>query len=310
MNPLFRREALEHHANGQEHGDVLRYNPTWITIAFKVVLAAAFVALLFILSFSVDEYASGPAVVRVDGRRMITTSAAAGVVDELAVKPGHAVTRGAVLARLNATDELMELARATDEFELQLARQLVDPNDAVAKQTLSSLRARREAAKNVVENRTVRAPFAGVVSDVRVRPGQHVTPGEVLCALVPEDAKGVSLVAMVSAEYRPMLKSGMRMRFALDGFKYEYADIEVLEVSAEAVGTSEVMRFLGHERSDAVRLDPGGKVLVTARLPAASFVSEGQPYGYFDGLAGTAEIRVRREPIIVTLIPALRQVFP
>ena len=58
-----------------------------------------------------------------------------------------------------------------------------------------------------------------------------------------------------------------------------------------------------------VRLDPGGKVLVTAKLPTASFVSEGRPYGYFDGLTGTAEIRVRREPIIVTLIPALRQVF-
>jgi multidrug efflux pump subunit AcrA (membrane-fusion protein) len=309
VTTLFRQEALEHHANGQEHGDVLRYNPKWITIAFKLVVAAAFAALLFTLFFSVDEYASGPAVVRVDGRRMITTSASAGVVDELTVRPGQGVTRGAMLVRLNATDELVELARATDEFELQLARQLVDPNDGVAKQTLSSLRARREAAKNNVESRTLRAPFAGTISDVRVRPGQHVTPGEVLCALVPVDAKTVSLVAMVPADYRPMLKSGLKMRFELDGFKYEYADVEVQEVSAEAVGTSEVMRFLGNERGDAVRLDPGGKVLVTAKLPTASFVSEGQPYGYFDGLTGTAEIRVRREPIIVTLIPALRQVF-
>jgi membrane fusion protein (multidrug efflux system) len=107
-----------------------------------------------------------------------------------------------------------------------------------------------------------------------------------------------------------MLHRGLSMRFELDGFKFEYRDLEVEEVSAEAVGTKEMQRFLGDERSDAVLLDAGAKVLVTARLPTSSFRSEGQPYDYFDGLTGNAEIRVRREPILVMLIPALRQLIP
>ena len=80
--------------------------------------------------------------------------------------------------------------------------------------------------------------------------------------------------------------------------------------TAEAVGPAEVQRLLGQERSDAVALDPGAKVLVMAQLPAATFSSEGQPYGYFDGLTGHAEVRVRSEPILVTLIPALREFLP
>jgi membrane fusion protein (multidrug efflux system) len=120
----------------------------------------------------------------------------------------------------------------------------------------------------------------------------------------------VSLVAMVSAEFRPMLAQGQTMRFELDGFRYEYADLSVTDVSAEAVGPQEVQRLLGHDRSDAVTIDPGAKVLVTASLPAATFSSEGQAYGYFDGLTGTAEIRVRSEPILVTLVPALKRWLP
>jgi membrane fusion protein (multidrug efflux system) len=117
-------------------------------------------------------------------------------------------------------------------------------------------------------------------------------------------------MAMVSAEYRPMLKPGLKIRFELDGFHYEYSDLLATDISAEAVGTAEVQRLLGQERSDAVVLDPGAKVIVTAKLPSSTFSSEGRPYGYFDGLTGNAEVCVRSEPLLVTLIPALRQWLP
>jgi membrane fusion protein (multidrug efflux system) len=107
-----------------------------------------------------------------------------------------------------------------------------------------------------------------------------------------------------------MLRQGQKLRFELDGFRYEYADLAVLAVSAEAIGPLEVQRFLGQDREGAVALTPGAKVLVTAKLPASSFTSEGKPYGYFDGLTGSAEVRVRREPILVTLVPALKALLP
>ena len=306
---LFRPEAIEHHAGGEEEGDVLRFDRAWTGVIYKILVAAAVCGFLFISLFNVDEYATGPAVVRVDGRRMITATSPA-TVEGVEVRPGQLVDIGTVLVRMYNVEENNELTRASREFDLQLVRMLRDPSDVAAKQALATLRAQRDQAKNVVESRTVRAEVQGYVSDVRVRPGQHVNAGEVLLAVAPKGSAQVSLVSMVPADYRPMLKDGLKMRFELDGFRYEYSDLVVTDVSAEAVGPTEVQRFLGQERADAVVLDPGAKVLVTARLPAATFTSEGQPYGYFDGLTGTAEIRVRSEPILVTLVPALRQFLP
>jgi hypothetical protein len=51
-------------------------------------------------------------------------------------------------------------------------------------------------------------------------------------------------------------------------------------------------------------------VLVTARLPSTSFASEGEPYRYFDGLTGEASVRVRREPMFLMLVPALKPWVP
>jgi len=306
---IFRAEALERHAGGECEGDVLRLDRAWAPVVYRVLVAAAFGAFLFVSLFDVNEYASGPAVVRVDGRRMITATSPA-TVEEVLVRPGQLVDVGAVLVRMYNVEENNELARASRELDMALVRMLRDPNETGVKQSLAARRASRDQAKNVVDSRTVRAELQGYVSDVRVRTGQHVNAGEVLLAVAPKGSAQVSLVAMLPADYRPMLKSGLSMRFELDGFRFEYSDLTVTNVSAEAVGPTEVQRFLGQERADAVQLDPGAKVLVTASLPAATFTSEGEPYGYFDGLTGTAEVRVRSEPILVTLVPALRRLLP
>jgi membrane fusion protein (multidrug efflux system) len=305
---MFRGEAIAHHAGGSEEGDVLRFEKKWALYVYRIIALAAIGGFLFICLFSVDEYAAGPAVVRVEGRRMLTATAP-GTVEGIEVKPGQWVEVGALLIRMYNVDESNELARAKNEFDLQIIRMLRDPNDPSVKQTLANARVQKEQARNVVESREIRATVAGYVSDVRVRLGQRVNSGDVLLAVAPKDAK-VSLVAMVPADYRPMLKSGLKMRFELNGFRYEYADLNVDEVAAEAVGPSEVQRFLGNERADAVILDPGAKVLVSATLPSATFTSEGQPYGYFDGLTGNAEVCVRSEPLLVTLVPFFRQWLP
>jgi len=305
---VFRGEALAHHAGGSEEGDVLRFERRWAIHVYRVLGLAAVAGFLFISLFSVDEWAAGPAVVRVEGRRMLTATAP-GTVEGIEVRPGQWVDVGAVLVRMYNVDEANELARAKTEMDLQLIRMLRDPNDPTVRQALANVRVQKNQARNVVDSRTVRATVAGYVSDVRVRLGQRVNAGDVLLAVAPKDAK-VSLVAMVPADYRPMLKDGLKMRFELGGFRYEYADLTVDDVSQEAVGPTEVQRFLGQERADAVLLDPGAKVLVSASLPSATFTSEGQPYGYFDGLTGSAEVRVRSEPLLVTLVPFFRQWLP
>jgi multidrug efflux pump subunit AcrA (membrane-fusion protein) len=303
---LFRAEALEHHARREAEGDVLRVDRRWTRVTYGLLVAAALATFLFISLFSVDEYASGPAVVRVDGRRVIAANAA-GTVEAVDARAGAWVERDGVLLSMRSDEESSELARATSEFDRKLVQVLRDPSDTAARQALAALRTQKEQARIALESRTIRAPAAGYIGDVRVRTGQHVNAGDVLLAVAPRDGAEVSLVSMVSADYRPMLKNGLKMRFELDGFRYEYADLDVSDVSEEAVGTAEVQRLLGQDRSDIVSLAPGAKILVTAKLPAATFTSEGQSYGYSDGLTGVAEIRVRREPILVTLAPVLRR---
>jgi membrane fusion protein (multidrug efflux system) len=305
---LFRCEAVQHHAAAAREGDILRLDARWPAFTYHLVWIASVAFLLLVCFTSVHDYASGPAVVRVDGRRTITATIAA-TVEEVLVRPGQRVEAGTVLVRMHDTEETAELRRVQKEFDLELVRLLRDPTDTVAKQTLAGLRSKRDQAKNVLSEREIRAPVDGTVGDVRVRTGQRMNPGDTILAVAPRDTR-VLVVASVPGDYRPMLAKGLPVRFSLDGFHYEYRDLTVEDVSDEVIGPQEVKRYLGQELSDVVEMNPGSKVLVTARVDATSFTSDGVPYGYYDGLTGTADVRVRQQPAIVTLIPALKAVFP
>jgi membrane fusion protein (multidrug efflux system) len=256
----------------------------------------------------VHEYASGPAVVRVDGRRTLA-AAFPGTVEVVEAQPGQHVKQGDVLVRFRDVEQAAELRRVSTEFELQLLRLLREPTDHGAKQLLTGLKVQRDLAKTVADERSIRAPSDGIVSDIRIHPGQHLTPGEPILGLSPADAK-VYVVAVVPGDYRPMVKQGLGVRFSLDGYRYEYRDLVVEAVGEEVVGPTEIKRFLGQEIYDSVHLPPGSYVLVRAALPDTTFRSEGAQYGYFDGLTGLAEIRVRSESLLVTLIPALKAIVP
>ncbi len=304
---MFRAEAVAHHVNGTEEGDILRYDNTWTRLSYALLVVACLSAFAFLSLFTIDEWATGRCVVRIEGREVITATVP-GTVISIEVKPGALVEEGAMLVKMSAAEETAELERAIKDFDLALVRMLRDPNDAETKVTLGSLRARRDQAKNALDARVIKARVAGFVTDIRTRPGQLVKPGEIIVSLSPKSATQASILAMVPADYRPLLELGQKMRFELDGFRYEYADLKVEEVSAEAIGPTEVARFLGDEKVGTVAssAELGAKVLVSAKLAKATFTSEGQPFEYFDGLTGTAEIRVRRETLLVMLIPALR----
>ena len=54
----------------------------------------------------------------------------------------------------------------------------------------------------------------------------------------------------------------------------------------------------------------GPVVFVYARLPSETFESGGRTYAYHDGILGTAEVQVRSEPILLTLVPGLKVLWP
>jgi membrane fusion protein (multidrug efflux system) len=242
-------------------------------------------------------------VVKVEGQSHLTVDTP-GIVSSVAVRPGQRVERGAPLVTFRSQEETVSLERIQREFELQLIRLLREPADEAARQTLTSLRAERELAEARQQARTLRAPHAGVVTGLRIRPGQYVTPGEGVVSVMGDNVD-VSLVALLPGGQRPLLEPGRPLRVELDGFHHEYHGFVIESVGDQIVGPAEVRRFLGPEIADAVQL-AGPMVLVRARLPSSTFTSKGRTFNYFDGMLAKAVARVRKERILVALVPGLK----
>jgi membrane fusion protein (multidrug efflux system) len=304
---LFREEAVEHHNVGfRGEGDLLRVDPGWMRWTYRLLIVALAAGLLFTLIAHIREYAEGPAVVRLGGRSDLTASTD-GTVSQVAVSPGDRVEAGRLLVRFYGAREAAELARLDHEFELQLINRLRDPADSGAQQGLITLRAERELARSNLAEREVRATAAGVVSDVRVRAGQHIAPGQSLLTVVRGESRPV-VVAFLPGEYRPLLKPGMPLRLEIQGYRYAYQHLVVDAVEDQVVGPAEARRSLGEGIADAVQF-PGPVVRVEAHLASGTFEAEGKVRRFHDGMLARAEVRIRSERVLVALIPALKAFF-
>ncbi|WP_111732809.1 efflux RND transporter periplasmic adaptor subunit [Roseovarius amoyensis] len=113
---------------------------------------------------------------------------------EIAITPGAQVEKGQVLARLDDVIERADLAEAeARENEtaraLERARQLLGSNaisqatleDSIAR--LAEARAQLDRARQRLQDRTITAPFAGVVGLAEIDPGARVSAGDVLARL-------------------------------------------------------------------------------------------------------------------------------
>ncbi len=301
---LFRTEAVRHHTMGQKaDGDVLRLSPAWIARTYWVVVAAVVVMVGFVVLAPNPQWAAGPAFVRCSGRTILPAKSP-GTVGAVEVRPGERVTKGQLLVRFDDAAERAELTRIRDNIETQLVAYLRDPNNESAARAVGTLETERTFAESRLRERTVRAPRAGRISDVRVRPGQHVQPGDIILSVIHEDA-AYSIEALLPGEDRPMLREGQELRIELDGYKYAYQDVTIDLVADEVIGPKEARRLLDPGIADAVEL-PASVVIVRATLPGDTFEADGRTYRYHDGMVARAEARVRTERMISTLLPAVK----
>jgi len=303
---IFRKEALDAMRAPPKQGGVLRISPAWTRYGFWSLVALVVAALVYSVVGSIKEYAQGPAFVRAEGNLELTATVS-GTVAAVHVEPGQRVTEGALLVEFHVVQEAAELERIDREIELQLVRVMRDLNDQAARQALTSLQAQRELARAHVDERSVRAPRAGVVSDIRIRAGQLLTQGQPILSIVAPESR-FSVLALVPGQYRPLLQKGSALRLELSGFPYVYTNLTVDSIGQEVIGPTEAKRFLGPEVADALPIS-GPVVLVKAWLPAATFISEGQTFNYYNNVPGTAEVVVRERSVLLTLVPALRAVF-
>jgi len=299
---LFRQEALEHHGRGDVQGSLLQLTPLWARAAYWSVLGLSLTLGIGLAFVQINEYAEGPVIIQVKGLEDIT-STAAGRVSRLLVKPGQWVRAGDPLVELYAQDEAAEMARADQEFRTQLASRLMDPLNSSTQQSLAGLRAQLSLREARLAERTLKAPMAGWVRELRVREGQYLGQGELVATLMREDTESYA-VGLVPGQYRPLLRPGEPMRLELRGFSYLYQDVPVTSVSDELVGPTELKRYLGPDAGDVVSVE-GPVVVVQARLPRDTFRVQGYSYRYYSGMPGTARVRVRSRNGWTLLVPAL-----
>jgi membrane fusion protein (multidrug efflux system) len=301
--PLFRPEAVAHHIRGEERADILAVDAAATAWGYRLIVAALVACVAFTALGRISEYASGPAVVRLDGRMMLSANQPAQVARVL-VMPGDTVREGDALLQFSAVDEAAEFAAAAREFDDQLRKLLQTPDDLNAREALVSLRTRRDLAEKRLAQRSLRAPRAGLVGDVRVHAGQQVEAGASLVEIVDQSSAG-HVTALLPGRYRPYLAPGKQLRFELDGFARRSQLLTIAHVGEQIIGPGEAGRYLGRDVADALSVS-GPVVLVEAGLPRTSFEADGQKFAYAHGMLGKAESPVRSERIAFVFIPALK----
>ena len=251
----------------------------------------------------IDEYATGTGIVRDAGRTNVT-AITSGTIRRIAIRPGQEIEAKQPLVYFDDRQEQIELERLNKDFNSQQLNWLKNPNDPVAHQQVVTLRTQIDAAEMRLKDRTLPAPRAGIVQDIRIRPNQLSNPGELLLTIVGGN-DSLAVIAILPGRYRPLLKKGDPLRLELAGFGYAYQRMRIDEVGNEVVGPNEIRRFLGQEVGDSLRVGDSS-VIVQARLPSRSFQAAGGWHEYHDGMQGTAEARVRSESILVALVPGLK----
>lgn len=295
----FRPQALaEHRGATAAPGRLVSTPRTWIRWAYPSLIGMVAAVLVAAAIIDVPTYSTGVSIITLEGEQI--TSPMPGTVGELLVAPGGRVAIGDPVLRLRSPTEDAELAAAETDYRNALATFLTTPGNDGARNELAAISTRRQRAKAAVDARTLRAPAAGVIGDVRVRTGQLVNPGAELMKVAPSDEP--SVIALLPGKDRPRLELGMTLQIDLPGYhkKREEAVIDV--IGSQVIGPEEARHSVGGPIGDALPIT-GPVVLVHAHLTTRTFEAGGREYAFHDGMVGKAEVQVDHDSLLRVLLP-------
>jgi hypothetical protein len=265
---LFREEALDYHARSfDEAGQLLHSSPEWLKRTHWVTVALLVAGLAYMVFAKVKETATGPAVIRARNKIAVTATES-GLVQAVEVNTGDRVRVGDPLVRFHDLPGVTAL----EPFGVQ-----------------------------------VRAPAEGLISDIRLRPGQQVSAGEQMVSIIHEDS-GYELIALLPGSYAPQIRPGMELIIRLDGYPESHEVVTVEHVGSEIIGSHEAARYAGRESTDALNV-AGPVIIVRSFLKPRRFEAGGRFLDYHDGMVGKAEVQLRSEPMLVSLIPGLKELL-
>lgn len=152
-----------------------------------------------------------------------------GRIVELPIESGQYVARGQVLVRLNDAPERGQLVRLQGQLDntrirLERFKKLITAN-AISRETLDDAQAEYTTARGAlqglmaqIEQRTIRAPFAGTLGIRKVHVGQYVNPGQTLINLVGNN--GVYVNFSIPEQAVSHFKPGNLLQVELDALPH------------------------------------------------------------------------------------------
>lgn len=270
---------------------------TWTRWAYPTLVGLIAAMIAAAATIQVPTYSTGVSTITVEGEPV--TSLMPGTVSEVLVAPGAQVTAGTPVVRLRALEEAAELAASEADHRDALAASRERPGDDSAHNALDAAATRWRRAKAIVEGHTLRAPSAGIVSDIRVRPGQLVTPGAPIMRISPRAEP--SVVALLPGSDRPRLEAGMTLQLELSGRHSPRAQAVIDAIDSQVIGPEEVRRRLGDPIGDALPVN-APVVIVRAHLTARASEAGGRAYEFHDGVLGKAEVEIDHQSLLRVLL--------
>lgn len=201
-----------------------------------------------------------------------------GRIEDVTVRPGDRVASGDVLVQVDV-EQLrlqLDLQRSTQaatqsqltlaEAQLERVRALVERGVATtsdldsAETSVAGLRAQVSALRDQVSSAelnlsqaTVRAPFAGVISERSVDPGQFVGSGTPLVSIV--DLSTVELVAQAPMTAGALIATGQAVDVSVDGIAGRVFEGEVVRINPIATqGARTIPIYISIANPDEVLL--------------------------------------------------------
>jgi membrane fusion protein (multidrug efflux system) len=197
----------------------------------------------------------------------------------LSARSGLAAAEAAadLAARELARAEKLGAAGAIAERDLENARRA----DLVAKTAQYDARARLAQAQKQVDATNVLTPYAGIVSERFVNPGDVVAPGAPLFVVV--DPATMKLEAAIPAEQLATVRVGAPVRFAVTGYPGRTFEGRIASINPAADPQTRQVRLSVKIPNAGNRLVAGlfaeGRVAANARetltLPAAAIDQRG-----------------------------------
>ena len=194
------------------------------------------------------------------------TTESGGVVKSIEFEAGQPIRAGAVMVRLNSANEVATLqaleaaaklaAVQRDRWQKLAADQLVSKDEAQQRATAAATaQAQADAQRALIAQKTIRAPFSGVLGIRKINLGQFVAPGDAIVSLQQLDP--IYLDFSLPEQQINKVREGLAVRAVLDAMPGQVVEGRVTAVNPQIDPSTRNFKAQATVRNENGVLRPG-----------------------------------------------------